>query len=440
MKKPTDDSRAPVPGAGPSDDVPGGDGRGRHLSDPLDILRGRRILLAVTGGVAAYKAAELARLMTRAGALVRVVMTEAAARFVAPLTFSSLTGEGVGLDMWAREGTEGGGGHVRHVAWAEWAELLVTAPATADFLAKLAHGLAGDLASTISLAYAGPRVTAPAMNAGMYLNPATRANLETLNSRGHRILGSPEGLLACGTSGPGRMAEPLAIALEAARALGGGRLKGKKVVVTGGASREGWDDIRFLSNRSSGKMGLSLAMSAWLMGAEVVYLASPAALFPAVPLEGLKVALFETTQSLLDLLTEIISDAAPWALAMNAAPADYAPAERVRGKISKSGEPVTEIKLARTPDILTGLGPVKGSCLFLGFAAEEADLEEKARGKLLRKNLDFIAANRAGGPDSAFGSETTRLLLISKTSPAVTIGPAPKFQAAWDLWEAVASA
>ncbi|MDR0354418.1 MAG: bifunctional phosphopantothenoylcysteine decarboxylase/phosphopantothenate--cysteine ligase CoaBC [Deltaproteobacteria bacterium] len=403
----------------------------------MALLRGRRLLLTVTGGIAAYKAAELARLLTKSGALVRVVMTEAAKRFVAPLTFSSLTGQPTADDMWAQPPTAD---HIPHVAWAEWAELLITAPATADFLAKLACGLADDLASAIALAYAGPRLIAPAMNVGMYLNPATVHNLDVLKSRGVRVLGSPTGLLACGTTGPGRLAEPEVIALEAARLLSGGLLAGKKVLVTGGASQEKWDDIRFLSNRSSGRMGLSLAQAAWLMGSEVVLLAGPAAQVPKASLDGLAVFGFETTEDLLAKLTRFLKEDPPWALAMNAAPADFKPAKPISGKIGKAEDNRLELKLARTPDILSSLGSVKGRTIFIGFAAEAENLAARAAEKLRRKNLDFIAANQAGGEDSAFGSETTELTLLSaKNNEPTKIGPGPKFGAAWIFWETVAA-
>ena len=217
-------------------------GKRAPWASPLDSLCGRRILLIVTGGVAAYKAAELARLLSKSGALVRVAMTEAAQRFVAPLTFASLTLGPVASDMWERDLSAD---PVAHVSWAKWAELLIVAPATADFLAKMAQGLAGDFASASALACQSPKLLAPAMNDGMFLNPATRANLATLSERGHIVLESPEGLLACGTVGAGRMAEPEIIAWEAARAIARGPLEGRRVVVTGGATREMWDDIRF---------------------------------------------------------------------------------------------------------------------------------------------------------------------------------------------------
>ncbi|MDR3134747.1 MAG: bifunctional phosphopantothenoylcysteine decarboxylase/phosphopantothenate--cysteine ligase CoaBC [Deltaproteobacteria bacterium] len=404
---------------------------------PLAILKGKKIILTVTGGIAAYKGAALAHMITKAGATVRVVMTDAGKRFVGPLTFSTLTGQPVASDLWAGPGTEEGLAHnVQHVAWADWADLMIVAPATADYLAKLAHGLAGDLASTIALAWQGPTLVAPAMNSGMFLNPATIANLETLRARGFIVLGSPEGLLACGSVGVGRMAEPESIALEAARILSGGNLKGKNVLVTGGATQESWDDIRVLTNRSTGRMGLALAKAAWLMGARVTYLAGPAAALPEFDLPGLTSKVVESASDLLFAVKENLPGS--WALMMNAAPADFKPAERVKGKISKSGGKITSLPLARTPDILLEVSQSKGDCLAVGFAAEETDLLARAKEKLQRKKLDYIVANQAGGPDSAFGAETTQLTLISSRLNQLKIGPATKFQASWLLWQALA--
>jgi phosphopantothenoylcysteine decarboxylase/phosphopantothenate--cysteine ligase len=406
--------------------------------EPLALLRDKKIILAVTGGVAAYKAAALAHLMAKAGALVRVVMTEAGEKFVGPMTFSSLTGQDVASNMWDRPGASASASHnVQHVAWAEWADLIITAPATADYLAKLAHGLAGDLASTIALAYTGPSLVAPAMNTGMYINPATVANLQTLTSRGYKVLSSPSGLLACGTSGPGRMAEPEVIAFEAARILSEKTLKGKKVLVTGGATQESWDDIRYLTNRSSGLMGLALAKAAWLMGAKVTLLAGLSSAVPDFELPDLTVERVESTNDLFLAVKNHLPGS--FALMMNAAPADFTPAERIPGKINKSENQITSLALARTPDILLEVGPLKGSALMVGFAAEEKDLLERSKEKLKRKNLDYIAANQAGGPQSAFGSETIELTLISSKLNQIKIGPATKFQAAWALWQAIAN-
>ena len=399
-----------------------------RLITPLDTLRARRILLIVTGGVAAYKAAELARLLAKSGALVRVAMTEAAGRFVTPLTFATLTGGPVASDLWDRPLSSD---PVPHVSCAEDAELIVVAPATADFLAKMAHGLADDFASTTILASQKPKLLAPAMNTGMYLNPATQDNLGTLTRRGHHVLTSPEGLLACGSIGAGRMAEVETIAWEAAKILADGPLKGRKVVVTGGATREPWDDIRFLSNRSSGRMGAALASAAWLLGADTTYIAGPGASEPPKALKGLRTIRVETAEDLLNSVVENLPDA--FALVMNAAPADFKPAKRIKGKIGKTAKSLPELALARTEDILKCVAPDKGQTITIGFAAESEDLERRAKEKLLAKGLDYIAANKAGGKGDAFESETIELRLLSAKSPPLWIGPASKFQAAFEL-------
>jgi phosphopantothenoylcysteine decarboxylase/phosphopantothenate--cysteine ligase len=273
------------------------------------------------------------------------------------------------------------------------------------------------------------------MNTGMYLNPATAANLATLKERCHHVLESPEGLLACGSVGAGRMAEVEIIALETARLLSRGPLAGRRVVVTGGATREPWDDIRFLSNRSSGRMGAALAMAAWLMGAETTLIAGRSAAAPPGGLRGLEVERVETAADLLGAVRQSLPGA--WGLIMNAAPADFRPKDRVRGKIRKGGA-LPELALEPTADILKSIYPEKGETLLVGFAAEPEELEARGLEKLSAKGLDYIAANLAGGPEDTFESEDISLRLLSDAGGVLSIGPAPKFQAAWQLLSAVA--
>lgn len=401
----------------------------RKLSDnwssPLESLSGRRLVLVVTGGVAAYKAAELARMWVRAGALVRVVLTENAARFISPLTFESLTGQPVFWDMWAQRQFE-----IEHIALADWAEAVIIAPATANFLAKAAHGLADDFASTFLLAASHlPQLAAPAMNSRMWAARPTQANLKTLAANGVSIIEPQAGLLACGASGDGRLADLECIALCTARSLGPGNMRGLSVVVSAGSTREPWDDIRFLANRSTGKMGMALAIACWLRGASVTLLAGPGvAASPFLPdfsrLEA------ETTCEMLDILAGLDFQV----LIMAAAPADFRPAERVSGKIKKTGG-APALSLAPNPDILKSLD--KGDRLFVGFAAEDGDLIERAKGKLADKNLDLIAANRAGGPEGAFGADNNHLWLLDKSGEVSEISPRPKFAAAWAISEAM---
>jgi phosphopantothenoylcysteine decarboxylase/phosphopantothenate--cysteine ligase len=226
--------------------------------------------------------------------------------------------------------------------------------------------------------------------------------------------------------------------MELARLISEGPLNGKKVVVTGGATREPWDDIRFISNRSSGRMGSALAQAAWLLGAEVTYLAGPLAACPEEKLDNLRVIRVERTKDLLEAVKANLDGA--WALVMNAAPADFRPKDPVSGKISKSAGELPVLNLERTEDILISLGPQKKDTIFVGFAAEEDDLVERAKDKLKRKNLDYIAANQAGGAQSAFEGDSIRLSLISAKGSEKVIGPASKFKAAWSLWTALADA
>jgi phosphopantothenoylcysteine decarboxylase/phosphopantothenate--cysteine ligase len=462
--------------------VPGGEAPDRADEAPgsvLETLSGRRIVLVVTGGVAAYKAAGLARLLVKAGAQVRTAMTEAGTRFVTPLTFEAVTGGECCVSMWDRGQFE-----IAHVSWARWAELAIVAPATADFMAKMAAGLAGDFASSMLLASSAPVVVCPAMNSGMLANPATQANLRVLASRpGVRVLGSPEGPLACGTSGAGRMAEPREIALEAARVMGGGSLSGLGALVTSGATAEPWDDIRILTNRSSGRMGAEIARAAWVMGAEVTLLSGPLAEDAGLPegqaFRGLR---FGDCRDLLRHMQSLAGHAD--LVFMSAAPADFRPSETVAGKIRKAGG-VPEIALVPNPDVLKEVSRVKppGS-VWVGFAAEPgADLNasggdlnlsgpaagcsetqdtgggksrhaqktagpgatepglrtgeralDSARDKLRRKGLDFIAVNGT----SAFGGDLTGISLLDSSGELVMKIPdgTPKFAAAWMLLKA----
>ena len=392
---------------------------------PLDSLRGRRLALVVTGGVAAYKAAELSRIWTRAGAQVRAVLTENAARFITALTFESLTGQPAYLDMWARPQFE-----IEHVSLAQWAEAAVVAPATADFLAKMAHGLADDFATTFMLASDAPKIVAPAMNRRMLAAPATVANFKILAGHGVDILDTASGLLACGEVGDGRLADLETIALVTARALGPGDFRGWRLAVSAGSTREPWDDIRFISNRSTGRMGLDLGLAAWLRGAQVTIVAGPAvAALP--PLPQLDFLTVETTADMLNVLEAIDYQT----LIMAAAPADFRPAERTRGKIKKAQGP-PPLPLAANPDILKSL-PRDPERRYVGFAAEDGDLINRARAKLEDKKLDLIAANQAGGPGGAFASADNHLWLVYRDGRQAEISTRPKFASAWALLDAV---
>ena len=353
-------------------------------------LAGQRIVLCVTGGIAAYKAADLARRLQDAGAQVRVVMTEAATRFITPMTFQALTGQAVRTSLWD-EAAEAAMGHIE---LARWADRLLVAPASADSIARLAAGLAGDLLGTLYLATEAPLVLAPAMNRVMWAHPATQANLATLQARGAQVLGPGEGDQACGEVGAGRMLEPLQIvaALQAA-----GALAGRRLLITAGPTFEDLDPVRFIGNRSSGKMGFALAAEAARQGAEVTLVAGPVALSTPAGVHRLDVRSAEQMRA-------AVLAALPGqdAFIGAAAVADFRPAQVASTKIKKSAG-LPQVEWTATPDILAEVAAhVQRPALVVGFAAETDDLEAHARDKLARKRVDLIAANRV---DAGLGFE-----------------------------------
>ena len=365
-------------------------------------LAGRRVLLGVTGGIAAYKAAILCRLLQERGAEVQVVMTPAATRFVGPDTFAALTGRAVHSDTFER--TE----IVLHVRLAREADAAVVAPATANMLAKLSWGLADDLLTSTLLEFGGPLVVAPAMHSGMHEHPATRGNLETLRERGVMVVGPVEGALAAGDRGMGRMAEPEDIAAALEEALSAGRdLAGRRVLVTAGPTHEPIDAVRFLGNRSSGKMGWAVAEEAHRRGAAVTLVSGPTHLADPA---GIEVVRVETAEEMRDAVLSRFDEAD--AVVKAAAVADFRPKEHVEGKIKKEGG-TPDIHLEPTPDILRELGERKGGRVLVGFAAETEDLEGAGRQKLREKHLDLIVVNQVGEPGTGFDSDTNRASILS---------------------------
>ena len=365
-------------------------------------LAGRRVLLGVTGGIAAYKSAYLARLLRERGAEVQVVMTPAATRFVGPDTFSALTGKPVHSDIFERTDV------VLHVRLAHQADAAVVAPATANMLAKLTWGIADDLLTSTLLEFGGPLVVAPAMHSGMHEHPATRGNLETLRERGVVVVGPVQGALAAGDRGMGRMAEPEDIATALEEALSAGRdLAGRRVLVTAGPTHEPIDAVRFLGNRSSGKMGWAIADEAQRRGAAVTLVSGPTHLpDPA----GIEVVRVETAEEMRDAVLSRFAEAD--AVIKAAAVADFRPKEHVEGKIKKEGG-TPDIHLEPTPDILRELGERKGDRILVGFAAETEDLEGAGRQKLREKHLDLIVVNQVGEPGTGFDSDTNRASILS---------------------------
>jgi phosphopantothenoylcysteine decarboxylase/phosphopantothenate--cysteine ligase len=373
------------------------------MPDPAPQSPPRRILLGVTGGIAAYKAAELTRRLRERGAEVQVVMTEGARHFVTPLTFQALSGRPVRTELWD-EAAEAAMGHIE---LARWAELVLIAPASADFLARLAGGRADDLLSTLCLATASPLWVAPAMNRQMWAHPATRANVATLAGRGVQLLGPASGEQACGEFGEGRMLEPEAIAaaLFAAAPAAGGVLEGLKVVISAGPTREPLDPVRFISNRSSGKMGFAIAAAARDAGAEVTLVSGPVSL--ASP-PGVRRIDVETADQMYEAVHGSIAGADIYIGA--AAVADYAPARCAKDKIKKTSD-CFELSLQKAPDILASVAALEQRPFTVGFAAETTDVEKHARDKLARKHLDLIAANEVG-TDRAFDRDDNALLVL----------------------------
>lgn len=362
-------------------------------------LSQRQICVVVTGGIAAYKAPELVRQLRTAGALVRVVMTAAARQFVTPLTFQAVSGLPVHCDL-LDAGAESAMGHIE---LARWAELVVVAPASADFLARLAHGLADDLPSTLCLATSAPLLLAPAMNRLMWAHPATVANVALLGARGAGFCGPASGAQACGETGPGRMSEPAEIVSAAEAFFGSGELSGLTVLLTAGPTQEPIDPVRYITNRSSGKMGYALAASAREAGARVMVVSGPTAL--PTP-EGCEMVKVTTAAEMLGAVMARVADCDIFIGC--AAVADYTPATPADGKIKKKDELLT-LALHPTVDILAAVAALLPAPFTVGFAAETDHLERYARDKLARKQLDMIAANLVGKPGSGFESDDNEL-------------------------------
>jgi phosphopantothenoylcysteine decarboxylase/phosphopantothenate--cysteine ligase len=366
-------------------------------------LAGRRVLLGVAGGVAAYKVAGIARQLVSAGADVHVVMTASAARFVGADTFAALTGNPVHASLWEEPGT------VLHVELAHEADVALVAPATAHTIAKLAHGMADDLLSATLLEATCPLVIAPAMHTGMWQHPATRGNVVTLEERGVRFVGPISGPLAHGDEGVGRLAEPddIVATVEAALAKGGD-LSGRRILITAGPTHEPLDAVRFIGNRSSGRMGMALASEALARGAEVHLVLGPGT---AAPPPDVVVVHVTTAEEMRAAVLREAPEAD--AVVMAAAVADFRPDREAPGKLKKQdGTP--QLALVPTPDILRELGASRGGGVLIGFAAETSDLEANGRRKLQDKGLDLIVVNEVGREGTGFGSDTNDAMILGR--------------------------
>jgi phosphopantothenoylcysteine decarboxylase/phosphopantothenate--cysteine ligase len=367
----------------------------------MGTLTNKRILLGVTGGIAAYKSADTVRRLREAGAEVRVVMTAGAAEFITALTLQAVSGHPVHQQL-LDTGAEAGMGHIE---LARWTDAVLVAPASANFMARLAQGRADDLLSAVCLATESPVTVAPAMNQQMWSNNATQANLATLKKNGVRIFGPAEGSQACGEVGPGRMLEPAELVTLVAELFAAGELDGLRVVVTAGPTWEAIDPVRGLTNRSSGKMGYAVAQAAMEAGAKVTLISGPAALPDPERVHTLRV---ESAQEMYDAVHAHIADADIFIGV--AAVADYRPARAAGEKIKKTEVKMT-LDLERTPDILASVTALKPAPFTVGFAAETQNLEQHARQKLETKKLDLVAANRVGA-DLGFSADENSLLLV----------------------------
>ncbi len=394
----------------------------------MTIFTGKRILLGVTGSIAAYKAADLASRLTQAGAQVDVIMTDGAQKFVTPLTFQSVTGRKAYTDaeLW------GGEAHVLHVGLGHSADLLMIAPCTANTLAKLAHGLADNLLTITALACACPILAAPAMDAGMFEHPATQANIRTLTERGITLVGPAEGRMASGLTGKGRMIEPAEIMGYIRIALGqNGVLAGKHVVVTAGGTQEPIDPVRYLTNRSSGRQGFAIAQAALDAGARVTLVTHPTGL--AAPI-GAEVVNVRTVQEMLDSVLAALKTAN--ILVMAAAVADFRVKNVAAHKLKKR-DGIPQIELEAAPDVLGTVASARGGLpnlkVVVGFAAESQDLINNAQAKLTSKRLDLIAANDISASDAGFGVETNRITLLYADGRRETLPLMTKIEAAETL-------
>ena len=391
------------------------------------MLSGKRVLLGVSGGIAAYKAVEVLRMLTEQGAVVRVVMTRNAARFVAPLTFSALSGTPVLSDEFA----DAAWGPMGHITVTDGLDIALVIPATANIIGKTAAGIADDALSTALIAADCPVIMAPAMNDRMYRNAVLQRNTTRLQEVGVRFVDPESGALACGSMGPGRLASPERILHAVSRALSPKDLSGVSVLVTAGPTREPIDAARFISNPSTGKMGYALAAEARNRGAEVVLISGPTHLAPP---QGVK---YKAVVTAAEMHREVRDHAGECqVIIMAAAVADFRPKDPSDRKLKKEGAALA-IALERTEDILQGLGAEKEGRILVGFAAETDDIVRNAREKLTKKNLDLIVANEIGLPGAGFASETNRAVLIDRGGKVSELPLMPKAELATRIIDAI---
>jgi len=393
---------------------------------------GPRVLLVITGSIAAYKSCEVVRRLRERDVDVRVAMTPNAARFVSPLTFAALSGNRVLSSAFEDERPE----RIAHVRWAEECDLMCVAPASADFIAKMALGIADDFPSTLHLAFEGPVLLAPAMEDHMWLHPAVQQNVDTLRARGVRVVQPETGSLASGRHGPGRLAEPGVIVDAVLQTLveepSARPLDGLSVLVTAGPTREHFDPVRVLTNPSTGKMGYAVASAARRLGARVTLVSGPTQLADPAGVETHRVVDAE------QMRTAVLEHAgAADVVVMAAAVSDFRPVAASDEKLAKEDGEGLELRVERTPDILAELAGLAGERTIVGFAAETSDLEARARAKLERKGCDLIVANRVDGEQAGFAADTNEVIILDRLGGRDEAGPAPKSAVAGAILEAV---
>jgi len=368
-------------------------------------LEGKIVVVGLSGGIACYKAAELVRLLVRAGASVRVMMTAAAREFITPLTLQTLSGHPVATHTFDLTQES----QIGHIQLADRADAIIVAPATANVIAKIAAGIGDDVLTTVLLATRAPLLVAPSMNVNMYENPVVQENLQRLRRRNIRVIEPSEGFLACGWEGKGRLAEPDVLVAEIERALSPQDLRGECVVVTAGPNREPIDPVRFISNRSTGKMGFAVAAAAWRRGADVALIAGPTTL--PTP-HGVRRRDVTTAEEMLQAVDAEFDTCT--LLFMAAAVADYRPSQVAPQKLKKQPGPM-QLELTRTVDILGTLVPRKGARIIVGFAAETDDVLANAQRKLAEKHLDLIVANNVAAADTGFAADTNAVTIIDRS-------------------------
>ena len=394
------------------------------------MLNGKKIALGVTGGIAVYKAVDLVSRLRKQGAEVRVIMTEHAQQFVTPLTFKEISGNKVAVSMWDSNQEF----NVEHISLANWADAFVVAPATANILAKMANGIADDLLSTTLLAAQAPIIVCPAMNTGMYQNPITQENIAKLEAHGVTVMPPAVGYLACGVSGPGRLPEPQQIVefIDDFFAKKDGDMVGLKVLVTAAGTREPIDPVRFVGNRSSGKMGYAIAQAAAQRGAEVLLVTGPSALVIPANVKGVKV---ETTNEMLEAVMEAYEKMD--VVIKAAAVADYRPRDVADQKIKKKTDDALTVVMDKNPDILKELGARKAHQVLVGFAAETQNLLDNAREKIVKKNLDMIVANDVTAAGAGFNTDTNIVKFLYSSGEVRSLEQMAKTEVANLLLDAV---